>query len=276
MSNAEQVDYWNGQAGATWVESQERMDEMLAPLTQPLLDAAAVTANERVIDVGCGCGDTSLQLAQSGAAVWGVDISEPMLDRARQRAGSLNLTNASFSTADAATAELTPDHDLVFSRFGVMFFSDPTAAFKNLRSGLNDGGRLCFLCWQPPRNNPWMATAGAAIQPFLPEPETPPDPRAPGPFAFADVDYLNGILSDAGFNNIDIAPLTAELHLADTLDEAIEFQQRIGPLARALAELEGAAQQQALDAARNALAEHMTDAGLNLGAACWLARATAN
>ncbi len=275
MSNQEQIDYWNGHAGNTWVDSQERMDKMLAPLTSPLIEHAVAAKGERIIDVGCGCGDTSLQLASTGAQVLGIDISEPMLERARARAQLNGQANAEFSTADAASTPLSADHDLIFSRFGVMFFSDPTAAFSNLRNGLNAGGRLCFLCWQPPRNNPWMSTAGAAISEFLPQPETKPDPRAPGPFAFADSDYLNGILDSAGFNNISIEPTTATLHIADTLEEAMDSQQRIGPLARALAELEGDAQRAALEAAREALADKMTPTGLDLGAACWLVKADA-
>lgn len=275
MSNQDQIDYWNGNAGATWVSSQDYMDAMLAPLTAPLIQAASVKERESCIDVGCGCGDTSLQMAQTGASVWGVDVSEPMLARATQRATELGLGNATFSAADAAATTFSAEHDLVFSRFGVMFFTDPVGAFKNLHSSLNDGGRLCFLCWQPPGKNPWMSTAGKAIKPFMTEPETPPDPRAPGPFAFADADYLNGVLQKAGFNNIDISPVTATMHIADNLDDAVEFQQRIGPLARALAELEGEQQEQALAAARAELSSHMTDDGLNLGAACWLAQATA-
>ena len=163
MSNQEQIDYWNGNAGTTWVDSQERMDKMLAPLTSPLLARANAAPGERILDVGCGCGDTSLQLAASGASVWGVDISKPMLERAAARAQLMSQANTHFSVADAATADLPAEHDLVFSRFGVMFFSDPVAAFANLYGSLKPNGRLCFLCWQPPRNNPWMSTAGAAI-----------------------------------------------------------------------------------------------------------------
>lgn len=275
MSNQEQIDYWNGNAGATWVSSQESMDTMLAPLTAPLIEAAAVKESERCIDVGCGCGDTSLQLANAGANVWGVDISEPMLARATERAAKLGISNATFSATDAAAEKFSAEHDLVFSRFGVMFFNDPVSAFKNLHSSLIATGRLCFLCWQPPGKNPWMSTAGAAVKPFMTEPETAPDPRAPGPFAFADTDYLSGVLEQAGFNNIDISPVTAKMHIADTLDDAVAFQQRIGPLARALSELEGEQLEQALAAARSELSKHMTDDGLNLGAACWLAQATA-
>ena len=273
QSNEEQIKYWNGSAGATWTESQQRMDRMLAPLTEVAIAASQATSADRVIDIGCGCGDTSLQLANSAAFVRGIDISEPMLARARERAGELGIENVAFDTADAASTAISADYQLLFSRFGVMFFADPTAAFTNLHSGLESSGRLCFICWRPPRQNPWMSIGGAAIAPFLPEPETPPDPRAPGPFAFADKDYLAGVLSAAGFNNIDIDPADRRLKLADNLDDAMRFQGEIGPVARALAELEGKQKELALTAARNALAEHVTADGINLGAAIWLVTA---
>jgi len=272
-SNAEQIEYWNTKAGPTWVESQARVDRMLAPLTAILLDRASAREGERVLDVGCGCGDTSLQLAQTGAAVWGIDISGPMLARAEERAKEVGRGNVSFSQTDASTQSLTPDHDLILSRFGVMFFADPTAAFRNLHSGLAPDGRLCFLCWQPPRENPWMAITGAALQPLLPPPETPPDPRAPGPFALADKEYLAGILDDAGFRDVEIESATADVHVGDDLDDAMDSQSRIGPMARALAELEGDAREQAIAAARAALSPHVTENGLDLGAACWLVHA---
>ncbi|MDP6980371.1 MAG: methyltransferase domain-containing protein [Myxococcota bacterium] len=269
-SNAEQIEYWNSKAGQTWVASQAGVDRMLEPLTALLLERADAQDGERVLDVGCGCGDTTLQIAQTGAAVWGIDISGPMLARAEERAKELGLDNVAFSQTDASTQALTPDHDLILSRFGVMFFADPTEAFRNLRSGLSPQGRLCFLCWQPPRANPWMSISGAAIMPFSTPPETPPDPRAPGPFAFADKDYVSQILGDAGFSEIDVRSVTADVHIADNLDDAVESQSRIGPMARALAELEGEKRDEAIAAAREALAAHVTDDGLDLGAACWL------
>jgi SAM-dependent methyltransferase len=268
--NAEQIEYWNTQAGPTWVESQAHVDRLLAPLTAILLERAAAQAGERVLDVGCGCGDTSLQLAQAGADVWGIDISGPMLARAEERAKELDLDNIVFSQTDASTQPLTPDHDLIVSRFGVMFFADPTAAFRNLRTGLSREGRLCFLCWQPPGENPWMSIAGAAVQPLLTPPETPPDPRAPGPFAFADREYLARVLGDSGFRAIDIRSVAVDVHIADNLDDALDSQSRIGPLARALQELEGEERERAVAAARDALSAHVTEDGLDLGAACWL------
>lgn len=270
-SNQEQIDYWNGEAGKTWVETQERLDILLAPVSEALIERAEVSISDQVIDVGCGCGETSLQLARRAATVWGIDISEPMLAHARRRAAEAQ--GLRFTLADAATAEFTPDHSLLFSRFGVMFFADPVAAFRNLRGALASDGRLCFACWQTPKENPWMSIAGRAVQPYLAEPEQPPDLMAPGPFAFADPDYLRSILHQAGFEAIELESFRPTLHVADSLDEAIEFQGRVGPVARAIAELEGELRQQALAAARDALAEHVTEQGLNLGAAVWLVSA---
>ncbi|MEM7219387.1 MAG: class I SAM-dependent methyltransferase [Pseudomonadota bacterium] len=270
-SNAAMVEYWQTQ-GQVWVDAQARMDRMLAPLTDALIDGAALSASDRVIDVGCGCGDTTLTIADRTAQAWGVDVSAPMLARARERAG--DQANIRFSEEDAASADFTAEHDLIFSRFGVMFFADPAAAFANLRRALVPTGRLCFLCWQKPRSNPWMSIVGAAIAHLLPEPETPPDPRAPGPFAFADPDYLQDILQSAGYANIDLSPVTQTLHVADTVDEALVSLSEIGPLARALKELEGEVRDEAIGIARATLGEHFTDDGVNLGAACWLVRAT--
>lgn len=272
--NNEQIEYWNGRAGHTWVAAQEQLDAMLAPISAALIERADARAGERVVDVGCGCGDTTITLAASGAEVWGIDISEPMLARARVRAPG--GTRVAFSRTDAATQAFTPDHQLVFSRFGIMFFTEPYGAFRNLRSALTDDGRLCFACWQAPRLNPWLAIAGQAVQPLLPEPAEKPDPRAPGPFAFADADYLGDILAQAGFTDIAIDACTPILHVGDNLDAAMGFLQQVGPLSRALAELDEAPRGQALDAAREALAPHVTADGLNLGAACWLVHARAD
>ncbi len=269
--NSQQIEYWNGKAGATWVAAQARLDRMLEPLSTRAVSAAASQAGERVIDVGCGCGTTTLALAASGASVWGVDISAPMLALAKERAAGMD--NVAFSEGDAATQHYTADHQLIFSRFGVMFFADPRAAFANMRTSLTDDGRMVFLCWQAPRENPWVSVGGMALQPFLPEPSTPIDPRAPGPFAFADQDYLQGMLKDAGFVDIQIEDVRETVHVADSLDEAMAFQSEIGPAARALTELEGDQREKALAAVRSALSERMTDSGLQLGAATWLVSA---
>lgn len=270
--NEEQIAYWNGKAGETWVEAHSRLDAMLAPLSEMALRKAAPGPGARVVDVGCGCGTTSIALARQGASVWGIDISAPMLARARELAEGVD--NIEFSQADAASVTLTPDHQLAFSRFGVMFFADPVAAFTNLRTGLAAGGRLVFLCWQAAQANPWIAVTAAAVQPFLPAPEETPDPRAPGPFAFAQEDYVVDILQSAGYANIACEPVTATLKLGDSLDQAMQFQSQIGPISRVLSELDDDARPQALAAAREALAGHLSDDGVSLDAACWLVSAT--
>lgn len=271
MNNDEQKAYWNGKAGETWTQAQERMDNMLLPISQAAIDFAAPQKGERVIDVGCGCGATSLAIAARGASVWGVDISEPMLARARERASG--LADLAFSVTDASSQEYTSDHDLVFSRFGVMFFDDPTAAFGNLRTALKADGRLAFVCWQAPRDNPWVSTGGRIVAPYLPEPDAPPDPRAPGPFAFADPQYLRDILQGAGFESIEIEPLTCELKVGTDIEDALQMQSQVGPIARALAELDADVLLKVREEVGAELSKHQRADGVYLGAACWLVRA---
>ncbi|HBF62892.1 MAG TPA: hypothetical protein DDW59_05615 [Gammaproteobacteria bacterium] len=157
-----------------------------------------------------------------------------------------------------------------------MFFSDPTDAFRNLRSLLNADGRLVFVCWQPPSENPWMSVTGRAIAPYLPEAKTPLDPRAPGPFAFADADYVRTILSNSGFHNIQFNAFTASLRVGEDADQALALQTRVGPAARVMAELDGEVREQALAAARSALAAHQDHNGIHLDAAVWIVSATAS
>ena len=188
---------------------------------------------DRVIDIGCGCGATSLAISELGAAVTGVDVSMPMLNLARTRAKKV-----SFIKTDASTYQSDQKFDLVFSRFGVMFFSDPYKAFSNLHSIAADNGRLAFVCWQAPQKNPWMAIPGQVIRPFLPESEAQPDLKAPGPFAFADPIYLEDILLKSEFKDPAIADFKSQLHIADSIEEAVFFQTKIGPGARVLAEID--------------------------------------
>ena len=274
MSNEGQKEYWNGNAGTTWVEAQDRLDRLLAPISDSVVNAAAVAKGERVVDIGCGCGTTSKQLADRGAAVWGIDISAPMLAHAKTR--FKGTSTLAFSQADASTQAFTPDHQLLFSRFGVMFFDDPVAAFTNLRTALTADGRLVFACWQAAAANAWLSIAGRAVQPFLPQNKNPAPPsNGPDPFAFADTGYVEGILQKSGFRNVSFTSLTPTLHLADDLEGAIAFQTRIGPLSRVLAELQGNQRDLALASAKEALVPHLGPDGVRLGAAAWLVTARA-
>ncbi|TDJ25619.1 MAG: class I SAM-dependent methyltransferase, partial [Gammaproteobacteria bacterium] len=143
--NEAQIEYWNSWMGERWVQNQEDLDQLLAPLSEAAINATALQEGERVLDVGCGCGTTSLVMADRGAITTGIDVSRPMLEHARTRAEG--RSNPEFVLADAALHEFNGDFDLLFSRFGVMFFVEPVAAFANLRSALRPGGRVCFLCW---------------------------------------------------------------------------------------------------------------------------------
>lgn len=272
-ANAEQIEFWNGKAAAAWVAYQAQMDALLAPLSDPAIVRAAARAGEQVLDIGCGCGATTLSLGSAGAKVTGIDISAPMLEVARQRASAM-VSSAQFVLADASAYAFKPEHDLLFSRFGVMFFADATAAFANLRSALKASGRFTFICWRAPALNPWMAIPMAAAAPFLPQ--TPPlDPRAPGPFAFADRDYLTSVLSGAGFKQAAIEDLKENLVVGSNIDEAMNFTSRVGPLSRPLAAMDDATRDQALAALRKVLTQHMQNGAVSLGARCWIVSARA-
>ncbi len=273
-SNAEQIEFWNGATGVTWAARAQRMDELLAPISDAVIAQANCTATDRVLDVGCGCGDTSLRMAATGARVSGVDISAPMLERARQRARAEGSATT-FIEADASSAALPADHTLLFSRFGVMFFAAPTAAFSHLHGTLAADGRLCFVCWQAPQLNPWIMTPMAAARPLL-APQPTLDPHAPGPFAFAEPDYVRDILGGARFTDIRTTSLVTPLRLGETLDAALDMVCEVGPLSRVVSELDATTRTAVLAAVRAALQPHCGDAGVELDAACWIVQARAS
>ena len=187
--NADQVAYWNGDAGDKWARLQARLDGLFVPISAAAVAAAAPCQGEHALDIGCGCGATVLALAEGVGPlgrVTGVDISAPMLAVAEHRIAASALTQAAVLKADAATEPFAPgSFDLAFSRFGVMFFDAPVEAFINIHRALKPGGRLVFACWRPFKTNPWFSVPYRAAVPHLPEQERP-EPEAPGPFAFAD------------------------------------------------------------------------------------------
>jgi ubiquinone/menaquinone biosynthesis C-methylase UbiE len=235
--NADQAAYWNGPAGRRWTDRQEMQDRLLAPISELLLARAGVATGERVIDIGCGCGATAIALAERvgpGGHVLGLDLSAPMLERARQRAApSLPL---SFVLADATVHRFSPaGADLLFSRFGVMFFADPVLAFANMRKGLADGARVVFASWKEPRQNPWMMLPLQAAYRHVPRlPEM--GPEDPGPFAFASEQRVRRILAAAGFSAIaiDSCPLQLDLAVGQGLEAAVRGALAMGPVSRAI------------------------------------------
>jgi len=273
-SNAAQIDYWNAVAGQTWVQLQEQLDRQISPLGHAAQRALAAGAGERVLDIGCGCGQSTLELAVAvGAAgsVTGVDISQPMLAVARARPNPLDAATLVFRELDAQSGDLGKGvFDAAFSRFGVMFFSDPVAAFANIRAALKPDGRLAFVCWRPFQENPWMSAPMAAALPLLP-PQPEADPLAPGPFAFADAARVRGILEGAGFAAVDIKPFEARIGGA-SVEESIKLAFRVGPLGRALGdqtELAAAIS----DRVREVIKPFDTPDGVLMPAAVWIVTA---
>ena len=273
--NAEQITYWNDQGGPRWVKLQEELDRQLARLGAIVMDKLAIGEGERVLDVGCGCGSTSFQLAErvvARGAVTGVDISTVMLERARERGAGRK--NVQFLVADAQTHAFAPaSFDVVFSRFGVMFFQDPRAAFANLAQALVPGGRLGFHCWKTLAENPWMTVPFFAALQHVPAP-TPPPPNAPGPFAFADADRVRGILTDAGFAEIDFEARSDAMGVgAGSLDEAVDFALQMGPASIAIREATPETIAKVRASVREALAAHQTPTGVRLATATWVVTA---
>jgi SAM-dependent methyltransferase len=274
-SNAAQTTYWNEVAGPTWTALQALLDRQLEPLGQASLEALVPEAGERIMDIGCGCGDTTLQIARRVGplgSVVGVDISAPMLAVARGRAAEAGLSNATFLQADAQFHAFSAEFDAVYSRFGVMFFSDPVAAFRNIRSALKPGGRLAFVCWRAMAENPWMTMPLQTVVSLLPASSAPPpDPFAPGPFAFADRGRLESILVSAGFEGVRIAPLDTLIG-ADSIADAIETALQVGPLG---AQLREAPERRAavIGALQDAYARIADERGVRLPSATWIVTA---
>ncbi len=273
--NQDQIDYWNGPAGQRWAEAQESMDRNLSAIHAALISFANVKPGERVLDIGCGCGTTTLAFADAAGPngrATGLDISAPMLGVARARAKSASKP-AEFVEADASTHAFKSEFDAVTSRFGVMFFADPAVAFANIHKALKPGGRLAFVCWRAMPENVWAVTPFMAARELLPA-QPPPDPNAPGPFAFADPARLKAILEGAGFRQVKIEKLDTVMHMAATALDAARFSLSIGPLARAAAETDDATKAKIVERVAAAMKKFETPSGVAPPAACWLVGAT--
>jgi SAM-dependent methyltransferase len=277
--NADQIAYWNGPGGQRWASRQAAQDILLKPVADVLIDRAQPKAGERIIDVGCGSGATSIAFARKVAPsghVFGVDVSGPMLERARQSAP--RDLPVEFALADATIYPFVPaSFDLLASRFGVMFFADPAKSFANMRKALRPSGRLAFACWREPRENPWMMTALQAVYRHVPKlPQQ--GPEDPGPFSFASEARVHGILGEAGFTGIAMEPIPLSLDIAigGGLEAAVQSSLEIGPASRALEGQPAELREAATNSIREVLTPLVRGEQVPLAASIWIVTARAS
>jgi len=266
---ADQAAFWNGPGGKMWLASYDRIQRSIAGFGEAALAAAAAKPGEKVLDVGCGTGATTAELAREvtpGGQVLGVDISEPLIGAAKAH----NLANATFAAGDAATYPFeAASFDLIFSRFGVMFFGDPVAAFKNLRRALRPLGRMVFVCWRTPLENPWGLVPMRAAAPHLPPIERP-GPEDPGQYAFGDRARVERILKEAGFGVPTFRTLDQQIPMGKDIAEVLDNLGKFGPLARLFPEATPEQVAKAKAGIAEALKPHVGPDGVRLAGACWL------
>lgn len=275
--NQQQAEHWNGAESGHWVEHADRYDRQLAPFADALLQRVQSSDVDRVLDIGCGCGVTTITVAQHALQATGVDLSQPMLNVAWQRATAAGRSNVDFVVADAQTHHFEAGpFDVVMSRFGVMFFDDPVAAFTNARRSLTVGGRIAFVSWQGLEANEWLLVPGLAAAPHVALPDLAGD-GGPGMFSLSKADSISELLARAGFRNIQIDPLNPTITLGGggTVDESLDYLLGTG-IARALLDsAEPEARIRAIDAVRAALTErYERGIGVRLGTGAWLTTAT--
>jgi SAM-dependent methyltransferase len=271
--NADQLAFWNGPGGHTWVARQEHTDITLAPVMEALLAFATPHTGERVLDIGCGCGATTLEFARAVGPVGRVaalDISGPMLAEGKARAKAAGIANIAWQQVDPVMAALDA-YDLLTSAFGVMFFGDPTGAFANMRGAATPGARMAFVCWRALAENPWMEVPMNAVSRHLP-PRPKAVPNAPGMFAFADPERVSEVLTAAGWAPPRLEKLDLDLDIAAGrgLEEAVDQSTKIGAVNSWLRNQPTDVVSAAIASVRAALAVHLDGARVCLPGAMWL------
>ena len=276
--NKNQKDFWSGKGGDIWVERQNAMDTMLSPLGEAALNKLNFNEEENVLDIGCGCGHTTLNIAKRigpSGNVTGLDISEPMLKRAKESAVEMSITNTFFKCVDVQTEDLGDQiYSAAFSRFGVMFFEDSIAAFKNINKSLISGGYLSFVCWQSPAVNPWQSLFIQEVKKFLDLPSPPP--RSPGPFAFMESEYVSSILEESKFQDIRIEGHEAEVNmfsgrsLSDSVKDYISINPVVTQMLKESSENQIA---EIINSGVKAFSPYYSEKGLIFPSATWLVSA---
>ncbi len=273
--NADQAAAWDGPEGEHWAAHHTRFDATIQPYHRQLMPAAAIAPGERILDIGCGNGLTSRDAARAagpGGSVLGVDLSGPMLARAEQLAKEEGLDNVRFEQADAQVHHFEAGaYDLAMSRFGVMFFLDPVAAFTNIASALHSGGRLALLVWQSIAANEWVSAMRDALAVGRDLPVPPPG--APSPFSLADTDYTRRVLTEAGFTDIAFSGSAHPFYVGDDVDDAYSFVTGLHVILLLVKDLDDATRARALDNLRATLAAHKTAGGVTFDSSAWVVTA---
>ena len=271
--NADQIAYWNGPGGQGWADRRAKQDILLEPIANVLINRAGPKPGERVLDIGCGAGATTIALAKAvapGGFALGIDISGPMLSYARECAPKdLSLD---FVLADATVHPFDPaSFDLLVSRFGVMFFADPVVSFMNLRRALKSSGRLAFVCWREPRENPWMMVPLQAVYKHVPK-MPPVGPEDPGPFSFASEERVTRILGGAGFAGVTLErhDIAMDIAVGGGLDAAVEGALGIGPANLALQGHPAEVREAARKTVREALQPFVRGQSVPLPGSMWI------
>jgi len=267
-----QIEAWNGPMGAQWAANEARTERTLRPVMEALLRVAAPATGESVLDIGCGCGGSTLAFARAvgpGGRVIGADVSAPMIEVARATA----VPPAEFVLADAAAYDFAPASvDLLASRFGVMFFGDPDAAFAHLRRAMKPGGRVAFACWRPLAENPWVHVPLAAIAGLVP-PLPRPGPEDPGPFAFGNPARVERILASGGFGHVGFEKFDFDMRFKGDPATAASAVALVGPASRALRDQPDEVRAAAIGAIATAITPHAVEGEIRLGGAVWLVTA---
>jgi ubiquinone/menaquinone biosynthesis C-methylase UbiE len=275
--NSEMQKYWNEEGGNKWAENIDAVESVLIPMSDKLLEQVAAKSGDLVMDVGCGGGITSIKLAEQvgeSGKVLAIDVSEQIIAIGKSRGAA--ISNLDFHLGDAATVNLgDAEFDLITSRFGVMFFDDPIAAFSNMHRALKTSGRLVFLCWRTIEENPWLGEPAAAAFEILPPPADAdmPDPTSPGPFSLGNPEHLKNILESAGFNNIDLQSVDMNMPMGH-MDDAVPFLMKLGPAADAVKEATDEEKAAVAVAIRKIMEKYDTSNGVCAPSATWIVKAS--
>ncbi|MBO0711372.1 MAG: class I SAM-dependent methyltransferase [Acetobacteraceae bacterium] len=287
IPNATMREEWNDATGRRWLKRHEAVDRQIAPFGRRAMERANIRPGQHILDIGCGTAETTIELARrvrvpgeqvccepggEGGSVTGIDISHLLLATAQDAAKASGLTNLRFEAGDAQTFAFARERfDVAFSRFGVMFFDNPIAAFANIRSALRPDGLLTFVCWPAPEENPFMMIPLVAAARHITMPEPGP-PDAPGPFAFADIERVRRILSQAGFGTIETDRLTETIG-GGTRDETASMLLELGPINRIVEGIDAETKDAILADIRASLADYESAGCVRLAATVWLVTA---